>query len=167
MMMSTLLACLVIAAPPSLDLFVQTPANFTGTWTLDRGRSEGVPPGVEMTMTVKQSGDRVEIETKISSPLGQQTIPDVYVLDGQETDYVAPAIGPQTTGKGRRTSRWVAAKDGFDVSERAVLEGPDGKVEMRAARTWTLASDGKTLTIDMTVSGPKGDATSKRVFVRK
>jgi hypothetical protein len=34
-------------------------ADFSGIWTLDKSRSEGLPPGMDQTMTVRQAGDRV------------------------------------------------------------------------------------------------------------
>jgi hypothetical protein len=38
-------------------------ADFTGTWVLDASRSEGLPEGMgQSTMTVRQSGDRIEID---------------------------------------------------------------------------------------------------------
>ncbi len=43
---------------------VAAKADFSGVWTLDAGKSAGVPPGLIQTMTVTQNGDRVETETK-------------------------------------------------------------------------------------------------------
>lgn len=141
-------------------------ANFAGTWVLDPKRSEGVPPDVSMTMTVTQDGDRLQVETAIVAPQGQQTIPDVFVLDGKETDYRAPVIG-QGAGKGKRTAKWTADKTGFESTEAATISGPEGEGTLSAKRKWTLSADGNTLTIDVTITAPQGEQVSKRVFTKK
>ena len=145
---------------------VTAQANFAGTWVYDPARSQGLPEGVAITLTVKQDGNRIQTESNLSSPQGQQTIPDVYVLDGKETDYQPPLIGVGT-GKGKRTSTWNADKSGFDVTESATVSTPDGDGTITAKRKWTLAPDGKTLTIDLTLTTPQGDQVSKRVFTKK
>ena len=141
-------------------------ANFAGTWVLDAKRSQGVPEGVEMTMTVKQDGNRLQIETNVTTPQGQQTIPDLYVLDGKETDYKPPVIG-EGTGKGKRTAKWNADKSGLESTESATITGPEGEAAISAKRTWTLSPDGKTLTVDVAMTTPNGEQVSKRVFVKK
>ena len=70
---------------------VAAKGDFSGVWTLDVGKSEGMPPGLMQTMTVTQKGDRVEIETK--SKIGEspeRVGKDAYVLDGKEADFTAP-----------------------------------------------------------------------------
>ena len=141
-------------------------ANFAGTWVLDAKRSQGIPEGVEMTMTVKQDGNRIQIETNITSPQGQQTIPDLYVLDGKETDYTPPVIG-SGSGKGKRTAKWSADKSALESSESATITTPEGDGTITATRKWTLSPDGKTLTIDVTMNTPMGEQISKRVYTKK
>lgn len=145
---------------------VSAQVNFSGTWVLDAKRSQGIPDGVEMTLTVKHAGDRVETETLISSPQGQQTIPDLYVLDGKETDYKPPIIG-SGSGKGKRTAKWTADKSGFESTESATVSSPEGDATISATRKWTLAPDGKTLTIDVAVKSPMGEQVSKRIYTKK
>src|SRR4028119_1798233 len=66
---------------------VAAQSDFSGVWTLDSGKSANVPPGLIQTMTVTQSGDRVEVETKSKVGEGPERIgKDAYVLDGKETD---------------------------------------------------------------------------------
>lgn len=141
-------------------------ANFAGTWVLDPKQSQGVPDGVGMTMVVKQTGNRVEIETDITTSQGQQKIADLYILDGKETDYKPPVMGPGA-GKGRRTSTWTADRNGFDVTEKATIDGPDGPATVTATRKWSLSADGKTLTMDVAMTSPEGERVSKRIFTKK
>ena len=141
-------------------------ADFSGTWTLDMAKSEGLPPDVKsQTVIVKQTGDRVEAETKTTREGGEEVTPAVYTLDGKEADFVQK--GPNgMEGKGKRTSNWTADGNGFDVKETAVFDTPGGAVEMKATRKWALAADGKTLTIDMNLESPMGTRVIKRVFTK-
>ncbi len=159
--------CIVLAFV--FALYINAPmmaaqADFSGTWKLDTVKSSGLPPGMEQTMFVTQKGDAVKIETRVKSPNGEQTVPDNYVLDGKETDFKLPNA---PDAKGKRTSKWNAGGNGFDVSEKAVVETPDGEATIEATRKWTLAADGKTLTIEMTVKSPNGTQESKRTFVKQ
>jgi hypothetical protein len=165
-MTRTILA-LALGAALTLPAAAGAQADFSGTWVLDTDRSQGLPEGFEQTMTVKQSGDRLEIEFHLrGGPQGEERASDAYVLDGKETDF-RPAIIGGGSGKGRRTSRWLDGKRSFEAQERATVEGPDGEVAVTVARRWTLAPDGNTLTLEMTMSGPQGEQPSTRVYTRK
>lgn len=141
-------------------------ADLGGTWVLDKARSEGLPPGMEQTLTIKQTGERVDVEAKISGPRGEQTVNDSYVLDGKEKEFTPTLVGGGT-GKGKRTSTRTADGDGFDATEEAKVNGPEGEETIKATRRWRLAPDRQTLTIEMSFEGPGGAAKSKRVFTKK
>ena len=147
---------------------VAAKADFSGVWTLDAGKSEGLPPGMMQTMTVTQKGDRVEVETKVKVGEGEERVgKDAYVLDGKETDFTPP-IPAGAAKKAKRVSKWTDDGNGFDATEEAVLNAPnDGEVTVRAKRRWRLSEDGKTLTIEMEVENPNGTSKSRRVFVKK
>jgi hypothetical protein len=160
-------AALIVGAAPGLA----TPAaqtDFNGTWVLDTSRTIGLPDGIEQTMTVNQTGDRIEIVTYSSTPMGERRAPDVYILDGKETDFQPVFIVEVTATNARRTSRWSESGNGFEATEHATIQGPDGQEgEISVVRTWTLAPDGNTLTIEMKISGPPGEMTTTRVFTRQ
>lgn len=140
-------------------------ADFNGTWKLDLTKSEGLPPMIKaQTMTVKQAGDRVEIETTITSDEGEQVVKDAYVLDGKEADFTQKMGAAEA--KGKRTSNWSADGNGIEVKESAHIEGPMGAADITATRKWSLSADGKTLTIDLNVDGPMGPQAIKRVFTK-
>lgn len=142
-------------------------ADFGGTWSLDKAKGEGLPPGLEQTMTVTQSADRLDVVTKISGPQGEREVRDRYVLDGKETEFDPPVMNGAAAPKGKRVSKWTTDGAGFDVEEQADLEGPEGPERIKATRAWRLSPDGKTLTIEMTVDGPQGKMKTKRVFDRR
>ena len=141
-------------------------ADFSGAWTLDLAKSQGLPPDVKsQTMTVKQTGDRVEVVTKTTREGGEEVNPAVYTLDGKEAAHLQK--GPNgMEGRGKRTSTWAADGNGFDVKETVVFDTPGGPVEVKGTRKWVLAADGKTLTIDMNIETPDGAQAMKRVFTK-
>ncbi len=142
----------------------------SGVWTLDAGKSEGMPPGLMQTMTVTQKGDSVEIETKSKVGEGQERVgKDAYVLDGKETDFTPPVPPGGAAKKAKRISKWTDDSNGFDVTEESVLNAPDGgEATVRVTRRWRLSADGKTLTIEMEMEHPRrGTSKSRRVFVKK
>jgi hypothetical protein len=140
--------------------------NFTGTWELDAKKSEGVPGDMKQVLTVKQVGDRIDVEIKMSGPQGDRTMPDAYVVDGKEAEF-KPAIASGGTAKGgKRVSTWAKDGAGFDVQEQAAIDGPEGADEVKGTRTWRLSPDGKVLTIELDLTGKGGAIKSKRVFNR-
>ncbi len=136
-------------------------ADFSGSWSLDKARSSGLPPGMDQTMKVTQEGDSVKIETVVKSEQGEQAVPDAYSLDGKEKELV------RGNAKGKRTSKWTAEGNGFEVSESLKAETPEGEVEIQTTRKWMLSSDGKTLTIEMNLKVPQGEQVSKRTFIKQ
>lgn len=141
-------------------------ADFSGAWALDKARSEGLPPGMDQTMSVTQSGDTIKLETKVVTEEGEQTVSDSYTLSGAETDFTPQGPGG-SKGKGKRTAKWTADGSGIEVAESVSFETPEGAVAVKMNRKWTLAADGKTLTIELRHEGPQGVKESRRTFVRK
>ena len=142
-------------------------ANFSGTWTLDKSKSEGLPPAIKaQVMTVTQAEDKLTIESKMTTEQGDQTVSDVYTLDGKPADFTAKGPGG-AEGKGKRTAKWSADGNGIEVSEAITYEPPNGPVAVDVTRKWTLSADGNTLTIDMNIASPMGTQQIKRVLVKK
>lgn len=142
--------------------------DFSGTWELDTEKSEGVPPGMKQTMSVKQSGDRVDVETKVSGPQGERTINDLYSLDAKPTEFTPAIISGPKPKKGTRTSKWSTEGNGFDATEEATVESDEGGTDtLKGKRTWRLSADGKLLTVEMHLEGGPGPMKSTRVFVKK
>jgi len=141
-------------------------ADFSGTWILDKSKSEGLPPGMDQTMTVVHTGDKLSLETKLITPEGEQVVADSYMLDGKEAEFTPKTPGGQA-GKGKRTAKWAADGNGIEVNENSTFEGPEGSVNVQMTRTWMLSADGKTLKIDIAVDGPNGKQQVKRTFVKK
>lgn len=140
--------------------------NFTGTWVMDQSRSEGVPPGVEQTMTLTQSEDKLVLENRIKTEEGDVTVNDTYIINGKEVEFTQK-VNDQDS-KGKRTSKWLADGSGFESSEEITRTVGDGtQVTQQVTRKWVMAPDGKTFTVEMSVKGPNGTQQTKRVFVKK
>ena len=146
--------------------FATEKANFSGTWIMDKTKSEGLPKEMEQTMKVTQAGDKLDLETDLFQGDDVTTVHDGYSINGQAVDYSARLQAGQTT-TGKRTAQWNAEGNGFEVNETATFDTPEGKVSITMQRKWALSSDGKTLVIELHHTGPTGPITTKRTFQRK
>jgi hypothetical protein len=163
---SITLAAATILLLGLLAIAAQKP-NFTGSWTMDRDRSFGMPGNMQQTMTVTQTGDQIELETKLMQPNNERTVKDSYTLDGKEREFI-PQVPPNAAPnapqpKGKRTGNWLPGGKGIVVNEVTVSETPKGPVTSQLTRKWTLSSDGE-LIIDMYIDGPNGSFETKRIF---
>ena len=103
---------LIVAAMMALSLiaFAAAKPNFSGTWTMDRARSFGLPGDMNQTLTITQRDDQIELETKLIQPNNERTVKDTYMLDGKEYDFTpAPLISLLTTASQRQANSRVAA----------------------------------------------------------
>jgi hypothetical protein len=162
---SILLLALSIPTTPAA---VAARPDFSGRWELDAAKSDGLPPDMKQSMTVKQTGDRLEVETKIKGAQGDRTVNDTYTLDGKSAEFT-PALlgGGGTAKKGTRTANWSADGSGMDVIEEAELETPEGADKIKGKRTWRLSDGGKVLTIEIDLAGKNGPIESKRVYQKQ
>jgi len=141
--------------------------DFNGSWTMDRARSFGLPGNMQQSMTVKQTGDQIEVETKLIQPGNERTQKDTYILDGKEYEYAppvppnAPADAPKP--KGKRTVKWLPNGDGIIVTEVTTNETPNGPQTTQVVKKWTMSADGE-LTIASFVDTPTISYEAKRIF---
>ena len=158
----------VVTVVLSLGLIVPAAdkTDFSGSWALDKTRSIGLPPGMDQTMTVVQTGDKIELETKLVTAQGERVVKDVYTLDGKEAEFTPQ--GPQgPAGKGKRKASWLPRGNGIVVNEETTVETDKGPVTQQLTRKWILSPDGTTLTIDMYHDTPNGQFETKRIFIKK
>jgi hypothetical protein len=157
-----LVVCLLAMANPK--------PNFSGAWVMDLDRSFGQPANMQQTMTVTQTGDQIEVVTKMIMPDNERTVKDTYVLDGKEYEFTpplplnAPASAPPQ--KGKRTASWLPNAIGILVTEVITSETPKGPLTTQLMRKWTFTGDGE-LTITTFVDTPSVSYESKRIFLRK
>ena len=144
--------------------------NFSGAWVMDRARSFGQPANMQQTMTISQTEDQIEVETKLIMPDSERSVKDTYILDGKERDFTPPLplnAPPNTpAAKGKRTATWLPNATGILVTDVTTSETPKGPVTTQIMRKWTFTSDGE-LTITMFIDGPNGSYEAKRIFLKK
>src|SRR5258706_15069924 len=85
--------------------FAAAKADFSGTWVMDKTKSEGIPPNVEQTMTLSQLGDNLTMQNKIVTPEGDINISDSFTINGKEVEFTQKRNDEEI--KGKRTSRWL------------------------------------------------------------
>jgi hypothetical protein len=141
--------------------------NFSGTWVMDPSRSIGIPPDLQQTITVTQTGDQVKVEIKIASSQGERSFPDIYTLDGKEVEFTPQGMAGPAPGKGKRKSSWLPNDRGILVSEETTTDSPNGPVVNQQSRKWTMSADGSTLIADYYFDGPRGSFETKRVYVKR
>ena len=152
-------------AVASICLAAQKP-NFSGEWAMDRGRSFGMPGDMQQTMTVTQTGDQIDFETRLIQPGNERSVKDSYVLDGKEREFTPQTRPNAPPAKGKRTANWLPNGKGILVNEVTTSEDPKGPVTSQLTRKWTLSADGE-LIIDMYFDNPNGSFETKRIFKKK
>jgi hypothetical protein len=159
---------LTVAAIMALSLFAfaATKPDFSGTWTMDRARSFGLPPDMNQTMVITHKGDQIELETKLIQPNNERSIKDTYILDGKEHDFTPPAPPNQPAPKGKRTAIWMPGDRGIQVTDVTTTETPQGPVTAQVVRKWTISGSGE-LVIDMYVDNPNVSYEAKRIFKKQ
>jgi hypothetical protein len=140
-------------------------ADFNGKWMMDREKSQGMPPGMDQVMIIKQAGDQINLDTRVlpDEQMGY-TQSDVYTVSGQEVTFTPRRAGVE--GKGKRTAKWTDDGMGIEVVEEASFDTPQGKIEVKFNRKWLMSGDGKSITIDMTQEDAKGTVRTKRIFMK-
>jgi hypothetical protein len=156
LMAATIMALSVIA-------LAATKPNFSGTWNMDRARSFGLPGNMNQVLTITQTDDKIELETKLIQPGNERTVKDTYNLDGKEYEFTPPVAPNQPAEKGKRTVNWLPGDKGLTVTEVITAETPKGPVTRQVVRKWTISGQGE-LVIDMYIDGPNGSFEAKRIF---
>lgn len=137
--------------------------DFSGSWKIDAQKSEGYPPGLDQTMVIKQTEDKIDIEVKVKGPHGEQTIQEVLIVNGKETEY-SKEMPNDAVQKGKRTAKWT--EEGLESTEAGMIEAPGFSAPLNIQRKWRLSADKKTLNIDLNIDGPNGKQIMKLTFVR-
>jgi len=160
------LVLIAVISVISVLAFAAAKPNFTGTWTMDRARSFGLPGDMNQTLTIKQKDDRIELETKLIQPKNERTVKDTYVLDGKEYDFTPQVPPNQPPATGKRTATWLPGDKGIQVTDVTTAETPKGPVKTQTVRKWTISGQGE-LVIDMYVDNPNISYEAKRIFIKQ
>jgi len=144
------------------------PANFAGTWALDKAKSEGLQgrmANIDQTWAVTQDGKTITIDKSFSG--GEQPMPSqksTYNLDGSETSQEMTGRMP---GKAALKAKWQGEGKILELSSvfKTNVQGND--VTITSTEHWELADGGKTLKVHRTSESPRGTQESKLTFTKK
>ena len=158
--LSALLAASVIAAA--------APANFAGTWTLDKSKSQNLPrqwgEAESITLEIKQDAKQITLETKVA---GSQfpSQPVTYNLDGSESSVEMQGRMP---GKANLKATWSSDGNTLQLTSKRSGTGPNGEqFSFTTIEKLTLTEGGKVLTNVRHSEGPRGTQDSTLVYMKK
>ncbi len=143
--------------------FPVEPTNFSGTWTLNEGKSElgqfGAR-GVASKMVVEQKGEDVTITRTSSTFQGDEvTSTETLTADGKTTE--STVFG---SSKKKATLKWAADGKTFVITFSVALEMNGQSFDLSGTETWSLSDDGKSVSLKNALSTPQGDIETKVAY---
>jgi hypothetical protein len=144
------------------------PANFGGTWALDKAKSEGLQgqmANLDQTWIVTQDAKTLTVEVKISG--GQQAMPSQkwsYNLDGSETTQDVPGRMP---GKATLTAKWQGDGSVLELKQVRNVSFQGNDVTITVTEHWELADGGKTLKVHRSTESPRGTQEAKLTLTKQ
>ncbi len=153
-----ILALVANAAPP---------ANFAGTWVLDKSKTQNLPRQWEnatsVTMEIKQDEKQITAETNIEG--SQFPSPTwTYNLDGTESSVDVQGRMP---GKATLKAAWANDGNTLELSRKQSGNFNGQEFTFTTTEKWTLTEEGKVLTIMRSSESPRGKQESTLVFNKK
>lgn len=162
------LALSTLALAPALP----KPVNYSGSWTLDKAQSKGLPNYYQRVrshrLLVAQRGLRLDVAVSVDiGDAAPDTMRFVYMMDGRETRTQTPIRGP---GGLTNVPTVLHAKVNPDRQIQVTIARDIGNGERTfhavTVEDWKLSADGKTLTIHRKDDTPRGAMEADLVFVR-
>ena len=168
----------------ALAVHAAAPANFAGTWTLDKSKSQGLSQRMQgaesVSWVITQTEKEITIEEKVTGgqpgggpggPPGGgggpgrgmgMGGPRTFSLDGNET------TGENGPVKFARKATWTEASKTLELVSKNTFNRPDGggEVTTTSNEKLTLSADGKTLTVNRHSESPRGPQDSTMVFTK-
>jgi hypothetical protein len=174
--MKKLIGFLVILLPVFVvSVSATAPPNFTGTWVLDKSKSQNLPRGWQdaesVTMVITQNDKQLTLEPKVTAAamtggygnrgFGGMMGPAAYNLDGSEVT--------SESDRGKSVTKAAWSKDGtvLELSAKRTFTTPNGEVTSTSTDKLSLSADGKVLTDARHSEGPRGPQDSTLVFNKK
>ena len=181
--MRKLLCALTVTSALLFALAVQAaapPANFAGTWTLDKSKSQGLNPRQQnadsVSWVITQTEKDITIEEKTTGgnpPAGDRPAggggggqgrgmgmggPRTFNLDGSETT--------SENERGKTVRKATVSADGktIELSSKSTFQGPNGEITATSSDKLQLSADGKVLTVNRHSESPRGTQDSTLVF---
>jgi hypothetical protein len=180
--MRKLLCALTVMSALVIAVAVQAaaPANFAGTWTLDKSKSQGLSQRQQnaesVSWVITQTEKEITIEEKVTGgnpPAGGpggggqgggqgrgmgMGGPRTFALDGSET--------ATENERGKTVRKATVSADGktIELSSKSTFQGPNGEITLNSNDKLQLSADGKTLTVNRHSESPRGTQDSTLVL---
>ena len=159
-------------------------ANFAGTWSLDKAKSQGLSQRLQnadsVIWTITQNDKTITIESKVTAGQAQANAgtgggvmgggrgmgmggPQIYNLDGSETS--ADIGGGQMTGKATSRATW--SGNVLELSRKATFTTPEGERTSSNTQKLSLSGDGKVLTVNQHSEGGRGGPQDSTLVFNK
>ncbi|MFN7944420.1 MAG: hypothetical protein U0Z53_03635 [Blastocatellia bacterium] len=144
------------------------PTSFAGTWSLDKGKSEGLNQQLQnaesITLTITQDDKELTTKQEIAgSPAPPQTA--TYKLDGSET--TGDVNLGRMQGKATRKAKWMDGGKMIELHSVINVEFQGNPVTITQVQHLELAEGGKVLKIHSTSESPRGTQESKLTYNKK
>ena len=158
-------------------------ANFAGTWSLDKSKSQGLSPRMQgadsVTWTITQDAKSFSLDQKVTG--GQPPAggggggmgggggrpgggPQSYTLDGNEA--TSDINFGQASGK--LTTKATLSGGTLELMRKTAFTGPDGSERVSTTtQKLSLSGDGKTLTAVVHSEGGRGGPTDSTMVFNK
>jgi hypothetical protein len=169
------------------------PANFAGTWTLDKAKSTGLSQRLQgadsVQWVITQDANQISIETKVSGgqpPAGGGSGSGGSAgtgggggmgggggqgrgMGGPQTykldgSETTAEMGGQMTGKSTMKAKWSNEGKTLELSRNSVFTTPDGERTSTSTQKLELSGEGKILTVTQHSESPRGTTDSTLVF---
>ena len=161
----------------ALAVSAAAPANFSGTWTLDKSKSQGLDQRMQNAESIQwvitQNDKQISIESKVTGGQnagggpggggggmrgGGMGGPRSYNLDGKET--TTEGNGGTSTMK----ATWSSDGQTLDLSSLRAGSRDGNEFKFTTNEKLQLSSDGKVLTVKRTGESPRGPVDATLVF---
>ena len=191
--MRKLLCALTMTSALLFALAVQAaapPANFAGTWTLDKSKSQGLNPRQQnaesVSWVITQTEKDITIEEKTTggnppaggapaggAPAGDRPAGGGGGGQGRGMGMGGPRTfaldGSETTSeneRGKTVRKATVSADGktIELSSKSTFQGPNGEVSLNSNYKLQLSADGKVLTVTRHSESPRGNQDATLVF---
>jgi len=160
----------------------QKNANFAGSWSLDKGKSQGLDQrmqNADITWTITQDDAKISIETKVTNtqapvaggPGGNagggmgagrgMGGPRTYTLDGKE---VTTEGGGQMGGSNTTKATWSSDAKTLELSSVRTGNFNGNEFKSTSVDKLSFSGDGKVLTVNRHSEGTRGTLDSTLVF---
>jgi hypothetical protein len=185
-------AVLSVFAFVALAASTMAPANFAGTWKLDKDKSKGLSQPMQnaesIVWTITQDGKQITIDSKVTpgqAPAGGPPAggppaggppaggpgggggrggPRTYTLDGKE---VTSEAGGPMAGTSVMKSSWANDGKTLELSSVRTVSRDGNEFKSTSSDKMTLSADGKVLTVERHSESPRGTQDSTLIFSKQ